>query len=176
MCHIEGMVRRVKPGSGEREGHPVKDGIVSYRVKSWLFCLFALSSLPALADGQPASTEAILATSTPIAVAFMISILVLKVTAFVLGYLIVRLGHDTMIRGVTGEVDFGFSGSGFETKLKSATPGAFFILMGSAIILWGITVEKPFTIEVPAQEQTKEAATGDLGTPSAELHRPKVPD
>jgi hypothetical protein len=77
----------------------------------------------------------------------MISVLALKVTAFVLGYLIVRLGHDTLIRGVTGEIDFGFSGSGFKTKLKAASPGALFVLMGAAIIIWGLAMQKPFEVK-----------------------------
>jgi hypothetical protein len=136
-----------------------------------------LPTMSAFAQGggsASVSPESVIATSTPIAVAFMISMLVLKVTAFVLGYLIVKLGHDTMIRGVTGEVDFGFSGSGFETKLKSASPGAFFILMGAAIIIWGIMVDKPFTIEVPSQQST--AADPRPSESASGLHRPEVPD
>ena len=70
--------------------------------------------------------------------------LLMKLTALVLGFMIVKLGHDTVIRGVTGEVDFGFSGSGVNAKLKSASPGAFFILAGAAIMAWALFVEKPF--------------------------------
>ena len=86
---------------------------------------------------------------TAVAVVFMLAVLALKVTAFVLGYLIVRLGHDTLIKGVTGEVDFGFSAGRINTKLKSASPGAFFVLAGAAIIVWGLTVEKPFKLVSP---------------------------
>jgi hypothetical protein len=104
----------------------------------------------------------------------MLSILILKVTALILGYLIVRLGHDTMIKGVSGAIDFGFSGSGFKTKLKSASPGAFFVLMGAAIILWGLTVEKPMEIKMFNQPQkTIEQA---IQKESDTLHRTKVPD
>ena len=100
--------------------------------------------------------------------------LVLKVTAFILGYLIVKLGHDTMIRGVTGDIDFGFSGSGFETKLKSASPGAFFILMGAAIIIWGLAVDKPFTVEVPQKQSTE--AVKSLSDNGSGLRRAMVPE
>ena len=104
----------------------------------------------------------------------MISILILKVTAFILGYLIVRLGHDTMIKGVSGAIDFGFSGSGFKTKLKSASPGAFFVLMGAAIILWGLTVQKP--MEIKAFSTPQKTLDQTAQRESDTLHRVKVPD
>lgn len=104
----------------------------------------------------------------------MISILILKVTAFVLGYLIVRLGHDTMIKGVSGAIDFGFSGSGFKTKLKSASPGAFFVLMGAAIILWGLTVKKP--MEIGPFNTPQKTIIQTSQRESDTLHRTEVPD
>ncbi|MDG2449078.1 MAG: hypothetical protein P8M34_05555 [Saprospiraceae bacterium] len=91
-----------------------------------------------------------------LAISFIISVLALKVVAFILGYKIVKLGHDTLVRGVSGELDFGFSGSIIGAKLKSASPGAFFVLMGSAIILWGLTVEKPFSYDNVRTEKTSE--------------------
>jgi hypothetical protein len=90
--------------------------------------------------------------SEHISIAFMISILMMKITAFILGYMIVKLGHDTLVKGITGEFDFGFSGSGFSTKLKSASPGLFFVLMGSAIIIWSMVVEKPLKITTTPSE------------------------
>jgi hypothetical protein len=107
-----------------------------------------LLGLAAAAEPQSSlSADAVITASSPVAIVFMISVLALKVTAFVLGYLIVRLGHDTLIRGVTGEIDFGFSGSGFKTKLKAASPGALFVLMGAAIIIWGLAMQKPFEVK-----------------------------
>jgi hypothetical protein len=120
------------------------------------------------------SADAVITASSPVAIVFMISILALKITAFVLGYLIVRLGHDTLVKGVTGEIDFGFSGSGFKAKLKAASPGALFVLMGAAIILWGLAVQKPFEVKAgPAAEQTAVQAAPKAGEG---LHRAKVPD
>ncbi|BCO08168.1 hypothetical protein GF1_05440 [Desulfolithobacter dissulfuricans] len=118
--------------------------------------------------------ENIIATSTPIAITFMLSVMALKITAFVLGYLIVRLGHDTLLKGVTGEIDFGFSGSGFKTKLQAASPGALFVLMGAAIIIWGLTVKKPMEIKAvpPSGASVSEAAAKGAET----LHRVPVPD
>ncbi|MBU1341649.1 MAG: hypothetical protein KKE44_23695 [Proteobacteria bacterium] len=121
-----------------------------------------------------ASAQAFVATSTPIAIAFMASILVLKITACVLGYLIVRLGHDTLIKGISGEIDFGFSGSGIKTKLKAGSPGALFVLMGAAIILWGLTVQKPMEIKMlPASPV---AGIEEVRQESNPLHRTSVPD
>lgn len=96
-----------------------------------------------------------------IAIAFIIAVACIKITAFVIGYLIVRLGHDTLVKGITGDIDFGLKRSNFEVKLISASPGAFFVLAGAAIILWGLYVEKPFdanrTIEAPAVKKEEPA-------------------
>ena len=77
---------------------------------------------------------------TLVAILFLIGTLTMKISAIVIGYLIVRLGHDTLVRGITGELDFGFSGSGVEAKLKSASPGAAFVLAGAAIIIWALAL------------------------------------
>lgn len=135
-------------------------------------CLFFIS-VPSVMAQEATVVETAFAGSTPLAIAFMASILVLKITAFVLGYLIVRLGHDTLVKGISGEIDFGFSGSGFTTKLKSGSPGALFVVMGAAIILWGLMVQKPMEIKVapvPAQLTTQ------AGQPQFPLHRADVPD
>lgn len=132
------------------------------------------SNFAAAEPSEMTLVDATIATSTPIVIAFMLSILALKIVAFVLGYLIVRLGHDTLIKGVTGEIDFGFSGSGFKTKLKAASPGALFVLMGAAIIIWGLMVKKPMEIKVlpPSGPPAIEAAAKSDET----IHRAPVPD
>lgn len=137
---------------------------------------FGWISLPvhAAETQQAAVVETAFAGSAPIAIAFMFSILALKITAFVLGYLIVRLGHDTLIKGISGEIDFGFSGSGFTTKLKSGSPGALFVVMGAAIIIWGLMVQKPMEIKViPSSPAVLEQETQQQSVP---LHRTPVPD
>ncbi len=111
---------------------------------------------------------------TLLAISFMISILVLKVVAFILGYKIVKLGHDTLVRGISGEIDFGFSGKGFSTKLKSASPGGFFVLMGSAIIIWSITVQKPFTMNTKSTSAASENFQQD--SDQADNIKPLIPE
>ena len=97
-----------------------------------------------------------------------------KITACVLGYLIVRLGHDTLVKGISGEIDFGFSGSGFQTKLKAGSPGALFVLMGAAIIIWGLAVQKP--MEIKMLPSNHNAVAEKLIDGNGSLHRTPVPD
>lgn len=141
-----------KQAKPKRSGLPLikskKDVLAVVSVFLGIMATSVLLGLAAAAEPQSSlSADAVITASSPVAIVFMISVLALKVTAFVLGYLIVRLGHDTLIRGVTGEIDFGFSGSGFKTKLKAASPGALFVLMGAAIIFWGLAMQKPFEVK-----------------------------
>lgn len=97
--------------------------------------------------------------STPTTVSFILGVTAIKITAFVIGYLIVKLGHDTLIKGVTGDIDFGLEGKGFKTKLKAGSPGAFFVLAGAAIILWGLFVSKPLDISVKPVTTSQSSVT-----------------
>jgi hypothetical protein len=127
---------------------------------------FAQQAVAPSVQGLPQGT-------TSIAITFMLAVAVLKLTAFVLGYLIVRLGHDTLIKGVSGAIDFGFKGGAVSAKLKSGSPGAFFVLAGGAIIAWGLFVQKPMEINfTPVQPQQATAVT----TTAAENQRLAVPD
>ena len=130
---------------------------------SAIFFLILFFSFACFGSGQAGENSAIdpqagIEASERISIAFMISVLLLKITAFILGYLIVKLGHDTLVKGITGEFNFGFTGSGFSAKLKSASPGALFVLMGTAIIIWSMAVEKPLKVEASPAE-TKESKT-----------------
>ena len=61
--------------------------------------------------------------------------LITAVQLFV-GYLIVRLGYNLLVKGVTGE--FRFKGEWFKgakADLVSVSPGLLFALFGAAIIL-----------------------------------------
>jgi len=143
--------------------------------------LFALCSAGASAFATTGAGEAAkgvqsaISSSTPVAIAFMISILIMKVTAFILGYFIVKLGHDTLVRGISGDINFGFSGSGVKLKLKSASPGGFFVLMGSAIIMWSIFVQKPMEIVYKPEVKTVISSSQDTGVTSEKPGIP-VPD
>lgn len=126
------------------------------RFRLLYFCsLLLLIGESSWSQSPGSGAAAITHESVSVAVAFILSTLILKITAFVLGFLIVRLGHDTMIRGVTGDVDFGFSGKGLKLKLKSAVPGTLYVVAGAAIICWGLFVDKPFSFsaQVPVTQE-----------------------
>jgi hypothetical protein len=133
----------------------------------FLCLMFAFSvlycAIGQTAENSPPNSIDGLKTSEYISISFMISVLILKITAFVLGYLIVRMGHDTLVKGITGEFDFGFSGSGFSTKLKSASPGLLFVLMGSLIIIWSMAAEKPLKISSTPSKTTEIATQNSVG-------------
>jgi len=140
------------------------------RILRHVMLLPCLAASPVMAADSSDAISALLTQSTPMAVAFMLSVTAIKITAFILGYLIVKMGHDTLIRGVSGDIDFGFEGSGFKTKLKAGSPGALFIVAGAAIIIWGLTVERPMGISLsPSQQaaaETKPAVTENTSTPN----------
>ena len=137
------------------------------------------SLLLALAQAASAETSAAPpATMLPpgtfgIAIAFMLIVAVMKLTAFVLGYLIVKLGHDTLIKGVTGQIDFGFKSGAVSGKLKSGSPGAFFVLAGGAIIAWGLFVKKPMEIVVPVAAMQTPAGQSAPEKPAPRLDVPQ---
>lgn len=109
------------------------------------FSLMLILSTPAIAfDANQALDQSVFAAAI-----FIFATISMKITAIVVGYLIVKLGHDTLIRGISGDLDFGFEGHGQSVKLKSASPGAFFVLAGSAIIIWGLFIDKPFGVTIP---------------------------
>jgi len=97
-----------------------------------------------LTPTQIAYLERLVQQDAPVAIVHMLCVVLLKITAFIIGYLIVKLGHDTFVKGITGEFDFGFTGQGVSARLKSAAPGTFFVLAGAAIIMWGLFVSKPY--------------------------------
>jgi len=147
------------------------------RVIIFLICFITLSTnVFAQTISSDQDIAAFFTYSTPMAVSFILSVTAIKITAFVIGYLIVKLGHDTLIKGVTGDIDFGVEGKGIKTKLKAGSPGAFFVLAGAAIILWGLFVSKPLNISVkpvttsqssvtvPSQQDNEPVPQGSLRT------------
>lgn len=145
------------------------------RLLSVTFVALGIVLLPAAAVAQTLTATAEAAgQGTTVAILFLAGTLVMKITAIVIGYLIVRLGHDTLIRGITGDLDFGFTGSGVQTKLKSASPGAAFVLAGAAIIVWALVVEKPFDLYVgpPSTEPNSPPSASGAKLPDG----PALPD
>lgn len=106
--------------------------------------------------------------------AMLFSVLLMKLFAMTIGYRIVKLGYDALVRGIKGEFDFGGKVTGkVELKLLSASPGLFFVLLGSAIIIWAIAVEKPikFSMTIPSAEE--QAQTSVEPEPDASASGPQ---
>jgi hypothetical protein len=80
-----------------------------------------------------------------------------KIATLILGYLFAKLGHDLFLRGVKGEFKFHAEMKGVKADLASASPGLFFILMGTVIVAVGLY--KGLSIEtLPATTPAREMA------------------
>jgi hypothetical protein len=91
--------------------------------------------------------QLLLTANSTTTIIYVIAILVLKLTAFFMGFKTIVMGHDLLIKGIKGDFDFTFtSNSTISTKLQSASPGTFFVLLGTALIAWGLFVAKPLEI------------------------------
>jgi hypothetical protein len=66
----------------------------------------------------------------------------MKVVCFIIGYLIVRLGYKLLELGVTGKFSFSAKWSNFNVGLASVSPGLLFVLLGCAVIAFGIYSDK----------------------------------
>lgn len=72
------------------------------------------------------------------------SILTFKLGVLIVGYFVMKLGHDLFIKGVTGSFEFKGSWVGARADLVSASPGLFFILMGTFLVAVGIVSKNDF--------------------------------
>jgi hypothetical protein len=73
----------------------------------------------------------------------------LKVTCFVLGYGIVKIGAELLREGVRGEFKFKTSMGSAKADLVSASPGLLFLVLGVVLIAFAMWVHKviPFRSE-----------------------------
>ena len=70
-------------------------------------------------------------------------VVALKITCFVLGYMIVKLGYRLILSGVRGEFKFSASFGGARADLASVSPGLLFVVLGVGLIGYAISVDKP---------------------------------
>lgn len=72
----------------------------------------------------------------PIAVqmAVVISNLIIRLAAIAGGIYIAKLGHDTMVREIKGDIEY----KGKFGELKANIPGPLFILLGTMAIGWAL--------------------------------------
>lgn len=74
---------------------------------------------------------------------FFVSVILMKVFIFWIGYLVTKLGANLLREGIRGEFRFKTELKGVKADLASASPGLFFALLGALIIGYAIFVEKP---------------------------------
>jgi hypothetical protein len=99
------------------------------------------------------------------------SLIVFKLAVLLVGYLIAKLGHDLLLRGVSGEFKFRAELKGATADLLSASPGLFFILMATALIIVGVIKDKPFETQVETRTLGTTVQTGGERNSSA----PRLP-
>ena len=102
----------------------------------------------------------------------VVSLLIFKLVVLFVGYLIAKLGHDLLIKGVTGEFKFQTKFKESTADLVSASPGLFFILMATILISIGILKDKPFETKVTERKITSGVETTSNGQPTV---KPPVP-
>ena len=75
-------------------------------------------------------------------IAGLAAVFLIKFTCFLLGYLVIRMGHSLLEKGVKGEFKFRGTFSGVRADLVSASPGLLFLLLGVILIGYAMTVNK----------------------------------
>jgi len=63
------------------------------------------------------------------------AIVVAEIATLIIGFLLVRLGHDLLTRGVRGEFNFTGELKGWKLGLASASPGTLFALLGAVVVV-----------------------------------------
>lgn len=95
------------------------------------------------------------------------SILVFKLAALIIGYLVVKMGYELLVKGITGEFKFKGSIAGGKADLVSASPGVLFLLLGIVLMGAAIVKDKPFSTSTAITPPSS-------STPTVELKKPKL--
>ncbi|HHH38495.1 MAG TPA: hypothetical protein ENK50_02825 [Sedimenticola sp.] len=103
------------------------------------------------------------------------SLVLFKLAVLFVGYLIAKLGHDLLLKGVSGEFKFHSEIKGVKADLISASPGIFFILMATILIAVGVIKDKPFETRVKAQTIESGAERNVPRSDQGEVPRPSLP-
>lgn len=101
------------------------------------------------------------------------SLIIFKLAVLFVGYLIARLGHDLLIKGVSGQFKFHTEIKGTKADLVSASPGIFFILMATILIAVGVIKDKPFETKVTGR--LIQSGAEQTVVPGPEKEKPELP-
>lgn len=80
----------------------------------------------------------------------------MKIVIFVLGYKIVKLGHDLLVRGVKGEFKFATEFQGAKADLASVSPGLLFLLLGIVLMGFSLGIDKEIDTQYPDYTQNSQ--------------------
>lgn len=72
----------------------------------------------------------------------VVSLILMKIVCFLIGYLTIRLGYLLIASGAKGEFKFTASLGTFKGNLVSVSPGLLFVLLGVILIGYTLFVEK----------------------------------
>ncbi len=99
----------------------------------------------------------------------VLSILLFKLSALFIGYFVVKLGYELLVKGITGEFKFRGSIAGGKADLVSASPGLLFLLLGVILMGTAVLKDKPFltTSKIPPQPSSNHS--GDSKKPELKI-------
>lgn len=99
----------------------------------------------------------------------VLSILAFKLSALIIGYLVVKLGYELLVKGITGEFKFKGSIAGGKADLVSASPGLLFLLLGIVLMGTAILKDKPFSTASTSLPSSSANPLSDLKKPELNL-------
>ncbi len=103
------------------------------------------------------------------------SLILFKLAVLLVGYLIAKLGHDLLIKGISGEFKFHTRIKGAKADIASASPGIFFILMATILIAVGVIKDKPFETKL-TERLIKSGAEQTTQQQAPPNKKPVLPD
>jgi hypothetical protein len=79
----------------------------------------------------------------------VVAITLIKITCFIVGYLIIRLGAMLIALRVESQYEISGTYASWKAFLKSKSPGLTFVICGAIIVGYAMCVDKPVVIEIP---------------------------
>jgi hypothetical protein len=78
----------------------------------------------------------------------VLAIILFKIAALIVGYLLAKLGYDLLIKGITGQFQFKGDFKGVKADIVSASPGTLFIVLATVILIFTLIADKPFSTRI----------------------------
>lgn len=99
----------------------------------------------------------------------VLSILAFKMSALIIGYLVVKLGYELLVKGITGEFKFQGEIAGGKADLVSASPGLLFLLLGVLLMGTAVLKDNPFSTTSAGTPPALENSSGGLIKPPLDI-------